>query len=131
MRESEIRLLRRSDLTDEGIHLLRSKTGAQSLITWTPALRQAIDAAFASVKHASVWVFPSRSGGPYTDDGFRTIWHRLRRSAKVEGLQFRDLRRSAASDAESLEAARALLGHASSAITRRVYFVTERVKPVR
>ena len=58
-----------------------------------------------------------------------TMWHRLKHAAGVPDLQFRDLRRSAATNADSLEAARALLGHTSSVITRRVYMRRERVKP--
>ena len=42
----------------------------------------------------------------------------------------RDARRTAASADDDLEHAHALLGHATGAITRRVYRVFEKVKPV-
>ena len=75
--------------------------------------------------------FPIEAGGDRTtENGFRVAWRRLCQRAGVEGLEFRDLRRTAASEAGSLEAARHLLGHGSTAITKRVYRVTNRVKPV-
>ena len=45
MREGELRLLRRDALTEDGVLLQRPKTGAESLITWSEALRHAISAA--------------------------------------------------------------------------------------
>ena len=130
MREGEIRTLSRADLTEEGIHLRRPKTGAESLIEWTSVLQEATEAAPRAPKRPSTYVFPSKRGGPYTENGFRVAWRRLCQRAGVEGLEFRDLRRTAASEAGSLEAARHLLGHGSTAITKRVYRVTNRVKPV-
>ena len=130
MDEKHIRLLKRSQLTGEGIDLVRSKTNAEILIEWSPALREAIQAAFDAVKFPSIYVFPARHGGPYSEDGFKTIWGRLKEGAGVKGLEFRDLRRTAASDKETIEAARDLLGHATTAITARVYKVKRRAKPV-
>ena len=129
MRESEQRLLMRDALTGDGILLFRPKTGAESLIEWTSALRDGIEAALSAHRVGSVYVFPSMRGGPYSEDGFRTIWYRLCKRASVEGLQFRDMRRTAGTAAETLEHARDLLGHTSTAITRRVYRPRNRVKP--
>ncbi len=131
MREGELRLLRRDALTEDGVLLARPKTGAESLITWTAALRDAIAAALEAQRVESLYVFPSRKGGPYTEYGFRTTWRRLCDRARVDGLQFRDLRRTAATAAATLEDARDLLGHTSTAITRRVYRTRNRVKPTR
>ena len=72
-------------------------------------------------KAPSLYAFPSRRGGPYSADGFKTVWHRLRAKADIEGLQFRDLRRTAANFASDLQAAQALLGHTDARITVRVY----------
>ena len=129
MREAELRLLRRDALLDDGIVLVRPKTGAESLIVWTSALRDAIGAALDARRVESLYVFPSRRGGPYTAFGFTTTWRRLFARAGVEGLQFRDLRRTAATQAATLEDARDLLGHTSTAITRRVYRTRNRVRP--
>lgn len=132
-RPGELRTLRRADCTERGIDLMRPKTGARSLIEWTPALRLAIDAALeACTKNnvVSLWVFPSAKRRPYTVAAFSRAWARLCKKANIEGLQMRDARRTAASAADDLEHARALLGHTSGAITRRVYRVIEKVKPV-
>ena len=131
MREGELRLLRRDALTEDGVLLTRPKSGAESLITWTDALRHAIGAALEAHGVESLYVFPSRNGGPYSEHGFRTVWRRLCDRAGVEGLQFRDLRRTAATAAATLEDARDLLGHGSTAITQRVYRTRNRVKPTR
>ena len=131
MRESELRLLRRDALTEDGIVLVRPKTGAESIIEWTPALRDAVEAAIGGWQFESIYVFPSRNGGAYSADGFRTVWHRLRERARVYGLEFRDLRRTAATYSATLEEARDLLGHTSTAITQRVYRPRNRVKPTR
>ena len=129
MREGELRVFRRDALTDDGVVLVRPKTGAESLIEWTTALRDAISSAIDAHRVESLYVFPSRKGGPYTENGFRVVWRRLCDAAGVENLQFRDLRRTAATAAASLEDARDLLGHTSTAITQRVYRPRNRVKP--
>ena len=130
MDQKHIRTLMRSQLTGDGIELKRSKTGAEILIEWTPALKEVCQAAFVAATHPSIYVFPTRTGGPYTEDGFKTMFGRLKDKAGVTGLEFRDLRRTAASDSASLEAARDLLGHSTTAITARVYKVKRRAKPV-
>lgn len=131
MRPGELRTLSRAALTQDGIELRRSKTGAESLILWTPALSAAIEPALAAQDPPTLWVFPSRKRRPYSEHGITTVWQRLCERAGIEGLQLRDLRRTAATEAESLEAASALLGHGSVAITRRVYRVRDRVSPTR
>lgn len=128
-RVSELRTLRRDQLTEEGIELHRSKVDKQSTILWSSALREAIEQAKQAQSVESVYVFPSRKGGPYTLNGLQAMWSRFCKKAGVEGLQLRDLRRTAATKAATLEQASALLGHSSTAITARVYRVRDRVKP--
>lgn len=132
-RPGELRLLRRADalLDGPGINLVRSKTGAATLIEWSPALREAIAAALAAHTRPSVWVFPSRKGGPYQEGPFSRAFARLCAKAGVVGLQARDMRRTAASEADDLEHARSLLGHGSTAITRRVYRVRDKARPIK
>ena len=133
MRQGEIRTLRRDHITNEGIELFRPKTGKATLIEWSPTLRAAIDAALKAhpPRRPSVYVFPTRTGGPYSGDGFRTMFARLRQAAGVSGLEFRDLRRTAANESPSLDEARDLLGHLSTETTSRVYRVRDRAKPTR
>lgn len=130
-RESEIRLLHRRHLEAEHLVIERPKTGAVTEFPWDdwPGLRDIIDAALYAHPRPSVWVFPSRKGGPYSEDGFRTVWGRLCAKAGVTGLQFRDMRRTAAVKAESLELARGMLGHTTLSITKGVYRPRDRVKP--
>lgn len=142
-RPGELRILKRSSVTEQGIELYRPKTGSRSLIEWSPALRLAFDAAYEAVDGDStrrdsrrgcaslpVYVFPARGNRPFTVTGMSHHWTGLCKLAGIEGLQMRDTRRTAASAADDLEHARALLGHATGAITRRVYRVVEKVKPV-
>lgn len=143
-RPSELRLLRRADLLADGIRLHRPKTGTESLVEWTPGLRDAIDRAIAAgnemaaarakrrgAVELSVYVFPSsQRGQPYTVSGMSHAFRRLCRDAGIEGLQFRDARRTAASQADDLRHAQELLGHTTASVTARVYRVRNRVKPV-
>ena len=131
MRPGELRELKRANLTKEGIDIVRPKTGAASLITWTSELQAAIAAALTAHKIPSLYVFPSRRGGPYEANAFSRTFAKWCKKAGITGLQFRDARRTAATNAEDLEHARALLGHGSTAITKRVYRVRDTVKPVR
>ncbi len=94
-RPGELRMLKRSSVTEQGIELYRPKTGSRSLIEWSPALRLAAYAAVDAditrrdnqrgVASLPVYVFPARGNLPFTVTG---------------------------------------------AITRRVYRVFEKVKPV-
>lgn len=129
MRPADLRTLMRSQLQDDGIPVRQSKTGHRVTYEWTPGLRLAIDMALQAQRVPSLYVFPARGNGPYTADGFKTVWHKLRAAAGIHGLQFRDLRRTAGVFASDLEAARALLGHTDSRITSRVYRPDERAKP--
>ncbi len=130
MRPGELRLLKRDQLTTKGIELVRAKTGAESLIQWSPDLRNAVEAALGAHRVPSVWVFPSRKGGPYEAAAFSRTFARLCKRAGIEGLRLHDARRTAATNADDLEHARALLGHGSSAITKRVYRIRDTVRPV-
>lgn len=132
MREGELASLRRSQLTAGGIELDRSKTGAESLITWSAELRQAVLWGLMSCPRGwSAWVFPTKTGTRYTQSGLSSAWERLCERVGVVGLQFRDLRRTAATDAHSVLHASELLGHGSTAITKRVYRPRNTVAPVR
>lgn len=129
MRAGELRTLKRSELTDDGIELYRPKTGAESLIKWSPALRSAINEALAAQELPTIYVFPSGKHKPYAADAFSRMFARYCERAGVDGLQMRDMRRTGADAAESLAAAQALLGHSSPEITKRVYRPRDIVEP--
>lgn len=135
MRPGELRELRRDHLTPDGIDLVRPKTEAHSLILWTPALLQVTEQALAA--HPKLkpgkkpeYVFPAPHGRPYSVTGFSHHWAALCKLAGVKGLQMRDARRTAATEAEDLKHAQELLGHDTPSTTRRVYRVRDRVRPV-
>ena len=129
MREGELRALKRTDITRDGVLVDRTKTGARSVITWSSELWNGL--CFAVKQPGGEYVFSTREGEQYTLSGFSSYWRRLTKRAGVTGLQFRDLRRTAASEASSLAHASALLGHGSTGITKRVYRVRDVVEPTR
>jgi len=58
--------------------------------------------------------------------GFRASWRLVVARAKLSNIRFHDLRRKAGSDADDLDHAQELLGHADAKVTRKHY----RAKPV-
>lgn len=123
-REGDIRLLHKSQLLDEGIFLRTSKRGKKQLWVWTPELRAIVDAAKAlrSKKVTGLWVFSSRTGTPYTIDGFQSNWARIRSKAGLKGMHFHDIRSFAGDEAEEagLDSSK-FLGHSDPKVTRRHY----------
>ena len=123
-REGDIRLLRKDQLREDGIFLRTSKVGKKQLWVWTPELRAIVDAANAlrGKKVSSLWVFPSRTGMPYTIDGFQSNWARIRSKAGLKGMHFHDIRSFAGDEAEAagLDSSK-FLGHSDPKVTRRHY----------
>mgnify|MGYP001616633617 CR=1 FL=1 len=129
---------------EDGIHVTRHKTGKRTIYTWSPELRNAVDMAKAARPvDLSPWLFCNKRGQGYINEstgearGWRSMWQRfLTRLLKETKIATRftehDLRAKVASDAESLERARALLQHADSRTTDAIYRrKPERVRPVR
>lgn len=123
-REGDIRLLRKDQLREDGIFLRTSKRGKKQLWVWTPELRAIVEAAkgLRGNKISSLWVFPSRTGTPYTLDGFQSNWARIRNKAGLKGMHFHDIRSFAGDEAEAagLDATK-FLGHSDPKVTRRHY----------
>lgn len=126
LRRCDILRIRLDQFQDDGIHLTVSKTNKRTVIDWSPNLHIAVDTVKAlRTRVGSMYLFSTRNGMNYTDDGFSSIWQRKMRKALEEGVLAErftdhDIRAKTASDTD-LEHAQSLLGHASSTITNRVY----------
>ena len=120
------------------LHVWQSKTSKRLAIEVTPDLEAVLDQCWqlkGGGCMGSEYVLPTRTTKPYTSEGFRACWQRVinrycRRGG--ERFHFHDIRALAATKCKTLEEAQQLLGHTSSAMTRRVYRRgIERVKPLR
>lgn len=149
LRRGDMLRLRMSDITDEGIRVTPRKTatttGITRTFTWTAELRDAIEMAKAARPvHIAPWLFCTRRGAGYFDEttgrpaGWNSIWQRfmkrLMNETKVtQRFTEHDIRAKVANDADSLDRAQQLLGHADSRITARVYRgrKPERIRPLR
>ena len=138
LRQGDILRVHLNEIKDDGIHVTISKTGKERIITWTPTLRAAVrDARMLPRPVRGMYLFCTRTGSRYTTDGFRSIWHRKMRSALEVGVlrerfTTHDIRAKSASDANDLERAQDLLGHANNKVTREYYRrLPELVKPLK
>lgn len=137
MRRGDLLRLMLSDLGDEGIHVTPRKTqgstGKRMIIRWSDELRDAVQLAKEVRPNSySEYLFCTRTGECYFDEetgragGWDSMWRgfmtRLLTETKVV-VRFteHDLRAKCASDARTLEHARALLAHADGRLTDRVY----------
>jgi integrase len=124
MDRSTILALERRHVTDAGLAFTRGKTKEQQVISWSPDLRQVIDAILHEPPRLRAALICTQHGKRYTADGFKTLWHRTMDAAVKAGIarfHFHDLRAKSASDADSDQSAADRLGHQSPALTRRVY----------
>lgn len=148
IRRGDLLRLKISDLKEDGIHLMPHKTqnstGKRLIIEWSSELQEAVETA-KSVRpmRFSSFLFCNRLGESYYDEdsgragGWDSIWRgfmsRVLNETKVqERFTEHDLRAKCASDASTLEHARALLSHADSRLTDRVYRrKPELIRPLR
>lgn len=143
-----LRLQPAKQFIEEGIAIKRHKvantTGKQTIYLWTPELQDAVQMALeARPVHISPWLFCTKRGQSYVNEktgkasGWASMWQRfmdrvLKETKVTDRFTEHDLRAKAASDAASLEQARALLSHADARITGRVYRrKPEKVTPIR
>ena len=79
-RRGEILELRTEHLTDDGIVMRDAKVARfgerRYLVAWSPLLRDVLAKA-GQVRPAGDFVFPTRTGLPYTDSGFKCEWNKL------------------------------------------------------
>jgi integrase len=89
--------------TPDGIDLRISKNGKRMVYEWTPDLEDAVKRAKAIKRRVgSFYLFATRTGQPYSESGFDSIWQRYMRRALKDGVlkeRFRehDIRASTAS----------------------------------
>jgi integrase len=144
LRRGDLLRLRVADCKDDGIHVTTNKTGKAVIYEWSDELNAAVAMAKAARPvHISPWLFCKRDGQGYLDEktgeahGWDSMWQRymdrvLEETKVVERFTEHDLRAKCASDAETLDHARALLAHADSRTTDRIYRrKAERVRPLR
>lgn len=147
-RSDLLRLEPERDFTDIGICITRHKTegttGKSTIYEWNDDLRKAVGTAIAvrTAKNSKL-LFCNRDGDGYihpekeTASGWDSMWQRfmarvMEETTLTERFTEHDLRAKCASDAETLDHARALLTHADSKITQRVYRrKPELVKPAK
>lgn len=148
MARGDLLRLRPATFTEEGIPVLRHKTaessGKGTLYQWTPELREAVEMAKqARPVDIAPWLFCNKRGECYIDEakgtanGFDSMWGRfvdrvLAETKVSDRFHEHDMRAKVASDADTLDHARALLAHVDSKVTDRIYRrKMERVKPLR
>jgi hypothetical protein len=127
-----IRSLERRHVTETGLLFQRVKTRHQKPGKLQqvdgPDLVEILRAALKERPQIRRFVICTDEGKQYSANGFQTAWQRLvRKAIKLGRLQkdqryhFHDLRAKAASESESDEAARDLLGHGDVKVTRKHY----------
>lgn len=137
LRQSDLMRLRVADVHEDGIHVTPKKTenttGKTLIITWNDDLRSAVRMVMDSRPvDISPWLFCTRKGLRYSENskgafsGWQSIWQRfikrvLAETKIEERFTEHDIRAKTGSDMGTVEGARDLLGHSSSAITRKVY----------
>ncbi|NYT44571.1 integrase [Alcaligenaceae bacterium] len=135
-RSDLLRLQEGVHLKDDGIHVQRHKTagstGKRTVYQWSPELRTAVRQARMVRPVLSPFLFCDRYGKGYIDeetgkaDGWDSMWGRfMGRVLKETKVSVRftehDMRAKCASDAKTLEHARALLAHADARTTDAIY----------
>jgi integrase len=147
LRRGDLLRLKMDQIKEDGIYVTPRKTegttGKSQIIEWSEELRDAVQKAKDARPVISPWLFCTRKGEGYFDEaketasGWDSMWQRfmdrvLKETKVKERFTEHDLRAKCASDAETLEHAKQLLGHADSKMTDRVYRrKAERVKPLR
>lgn len=136
-RQGDILGMRWSQIKDMALHIEQTKTRKRIAITISAGLEAALDRCWVLPGggcDGGEYVLTRRCGGRYTSEGFRALWQRVMRKWVRKGNQrftFHDIRALCATKCPTIEHARALLGHSTMAMTRRVYRRgVERVEPL-
>ncbi len=125
-RQGDVLKMTKAQLQAEGIFIRQGKTARKQIKGWTPRLRAAVALASGiETKTGSIYVIPTAQGTAYTSDGFRTIWHRARETArqatgKPLDFTFHDIKAKGVSDFEGNAGQRQeFADHADPKMTRR------------
>lgn len=136
MARSDLLRLTMADIKPDGIHIQRHKTkdssGKRTVYQMTDDLAAAVDQAKSARPKLSPFLFCNAKGQPYIDEatgtshGWDSMWQRfmtriLKETKVTERFTEHDLRAKAASDAGTLDQARALLSHTDSRTTSTIY----------
>lgn len=122
-------------IKEDGIHIQRRKTsestGKRTHYQWTPELKEAVDRARKARPAKSSFLFCTNKGMGYnneeegTSPGWKSMWQRFMvrviDETGIEPFHDHDIRAKAASDAITLEHARALLSHSNTKTTVKFY----------
>ncbi len=137
LRQGDLLKLRLRDLTDEGVVVEQAKTGARVVYVWTEALREATGRAKRlRGRVAGPYLFQDDKGRQIKPKTLASAWERLRTKAGVTDAHWHDLRATAltwAKEADGIDRAQALAGHASAKMTE-VYVARRtavKVRPIR
>lgn len=146
-RSDLLRLRVNLHIKEDGIHIQRHKTettsGKRTVYQWNPELKAAVEQAKLVRPALSPFLFCNKFGRGYIDeetgsaDGWDSMWQRfmdrvLKDTTVTQRFSEHDMRAKCASDAATLEHARALLSHADGRTTARIYRrKPERVNPLK
>lgn len=129
IRQGQMRALKLSDWdAEKGILSVDRAKGGRRNHYFGDGLEEAMSRVLAIRKgraSTSEYLFATRNGTHYSDDGFSSIWHRsmTKYAAKTSNERFteNDLRAKVASDSHGIEEAQKRLGHQDSKTTQRHY----------
>lgn len=126
-RQGDIISFRWADIQDNALVLRQGKTGKRLAIEINPELEAVLDQCWLLPGSGSTggdYILPTRTGKPYTSEGFRACWQRVMRQwmrLGGENFHYHDIRALAATKCETPEDARRLLGHTTIQMTMRAY----------
>lgn len=103
-RGQDIRIIKISDLREDGIYIVQQKTGKKQLKRWNPRLRDVVELAMKirksrvdPLRDCSDFLIVTTHGSAYSDHGLISIWKRNRekvlkkRMAKANGKKVEDI----------------------------------------
>lgn len=109
------------------LNVLQKKTGKRIGICIPKQLEEVLDACYqlkGGGKDGSEYILPTRTGKPYTSEGFRACWQRtINKYCRLGNVRFtfHDIRALCATKCPTPEYAMKLLGHSNISMTLKIY----------